>query len=311
MTTPAEAAVGNPSSYNYYPNKMINLCVISYENITDIKNLVQQQGLQVVWGPAERASGPLHITYTRAFVAYRANPSEYTVVIRGTNFDSLKSWLTEDFEVGTTVPFSQFVPNAPAGAVIAKATADGMNDLLSIIDPGTKMSLIDFLKTIANKGNVYVTGHSLGGTLVPPMFTYLNSVLYGGGFGKPMALWSFAGLTPGNGDFNSFFQSLYNPVFPFRIANSLDIAPLCWWNLDGIKNIYEPTYSWDFVERDLIEDLFADAAGKGYAQPAGGFTPLTGTMQKETIFDWISEALHQHHSTTYQTLVQAAYPTSS
>jgi hypothetical protein len=309
MSTRAEAlATSNDDSYNYYPNTMITLCMISYSTIDSIKLQVQQQtDVQVVWGPAQLLDS--RIAYALAYVAYRPIPNEYTVVIRGTNLDSAKAWLSEDFDIGTTVPFTNFVANAPSDAVISKGTSDGINDLLSLSDPTTGTTLLQYLQTIQDSGNIYVTGHSLGGTLAPPMFAYINDVLYGGGFAHNMALWSFAGLTPGNGAFNSYFNSLFNLLFPFRIYNTLDIAPLLWWNQPGLVSIYAPAYPYGDLEKALFDPLFDMAAGIGYAQLASGGAPIPGTLQIETGFlKWFDQAAYQHHSTTYQAMVAAAYP---
>jgi hypothetical protein len=311
MSTQAEAlARSKSSSYNYYPNTMITLCMISYSPIGSISLQVQQlTDVQVVWGPAQLVDSLSKVTYALAYVAYRPDPKEYTVVIRGTTLDSATAWLTEDFEIGTTVPFTNFVANAPSDAAISKGTSDGINDLLSLGDPITGATLVQYLQTIQDSGDIYVTGHSLGGTLVPPMLAYINDVLYGGGFVHNMALWSFAGLTPGNGAFNTYFSSLGNPLFPFRIYNTLDIAPLLWWNQPGLVSIYAPAYPYGDLEAALFDPLFDLAAGIGYAQPASGGTPIPGTLQIETgLVKWLDQAAYQHHSTTYQTMVAAAYP---
>ncbi|MCH7565623.1 MAG: hypothetical protein IH968_17560 [Gemmatimonadetes bacterium] len=157
---------------------------------------------------------------------------------------------------------------------------------------------------------LYVTGHSLGGTLTPPMSAYLNDVLYGGGWWNSMAMWSFAGLTPGDQGFADYFNSLGNPEFPFRIHNTLDIAPFCWWSLNNIQNIYAPyDLNWGWPEDEFLTNLFNEAAGVGYTHPLGD-QALNGTF--DTSFRdkhmWTAQALHQHHSTTYQTLVNKFYP---
>jgi hypothetical protein len=315
------------NSYNYYPRTMIRLCEISYGDFGKIKDEVaalyyykdddpnrgknpdyEEMRQEVVWGPAE-ASSSWGVTYSLMFVAYRPYRNEYTVVIRGTNPISWESWCDEDFAIGTTQAFNQLAPHAPANALVSQGTFNGMRALMDLTDPDTGSGMVTYLQGLSNN-NLYVTGHSLGGTLTPPMFAYLNDVLYGGGFIHNMALWSFAGLTAGDAGFNTYFDGLLNPEFPFRLHNTLDVAPFCWWSQDSIERIYHPhRLNWGFPEDDFVKKLFKEAAGIGYAQPSGE-QALPGEFD-ESIVDkylWTAQAMHQHHSTTYQTLVDKTYP---
>ncbi|HVS00234.1 MAG TPA: hypothetical protein VMW27_26640 [Thermoanaerobaculia bacterium] len=307
MATPAETAAASGNGYNYYPRTMMQLSGIAYDSIADIPAAVRQLGWRVVWGPSQLVD-EFGVSYSLAFVAYRDDLQEYTVVIRGTPLDSWTAWTTETFDIATTVPFNQLVPDAPAGARISQGTCNGINDLLRLRDPGTGVSLVSFLKRV-NPLFLYVTGHSLGGMLAPPLFAYLNYELYGGGFVHNMALWSFAGLTPGNAAFNNYFNSLGNKLFPWRLYNTLDIAPFCWWSKAGIESIYSPRLPYGEPEQFFVDGLFGLAAGKGYAQPVYGGMPLPGVFHPETGFlAWVDEALYQHEVATYQQLVDRAYP---
>ena len=304
------------SNYNYYPNTAVELCVVSYGATSTIAPAVSQQtDLSVVWGPAECVSRITGVPYSLMYVAAKASTGEYFVVIRGTDFLSLATWLLQDFDVATSQPLNTLQgnpKNIPATALVSQGTFNGMSDLLNLTDPTSGLSLVAFL-ILAKPRNVYVTGHSLGGTLTPPMFAYLNATLYNGGSISNMALWSFAGLTPGGTGFNKYFNSIIpnNQGFLWRIQNSLDIAPLMWWSQSGVQNIYQPNgLSWGIFESDPIKDLFSDAnsANIGYAQPQPGLL-LPGTFDNSIIDAnlWAAQALHQHHSTTYQTLVNAKY----
>jgi hypothetical protein len=100
------------------------------------------------------------------------------------------------------------------------------------------------------------------------------------------------------------------PLFPWRLHNTMDIAPFCWWSLDNIKNIYKSNgLNWGFPEDDLLEDLFDRAKGKNYAQPVGNQV-LPGAFNQSIIdkYLWTAQAMYQHHSTTYQKLVNQVYP---
>ena len=303
------------SNYDYYPNTAIGLCVISYSDIGSIAaEVASQTNLTVVWGPAQLVSD-FDVTYSLMYAASNAETGECFVVIRGTTFDSAESWLKEDFDIAIPRPFSalpNLSSNVPTDACISQGTFNGMSDLISLTDPSTGQYLVDFLADL-KPSHLYVTGHSLGGTLTPTMFAYLNDRLYGGQAVADMNLWSFAGLTPGGAGFNTYFNSLLHaPDFQWRIQNSLDIAPFCWWSFGDIEQAYIPNgLHWDFAEKDWAEDLFNDAlkSGIGYSQPQPGLV-MTGTFDHDFPARdiWIEQVLSQHHSTTYQAMVKAQFP---
>lgn len=294
-------------SYGYYPRTMVRLSDIANYSLDKIPVAVAALGLRVVWGPAELTKDDE--PYSRMFVCMRAQPNEYTVVIRGTDPLSWEAWWDEDFAIGKTEPFNQLAPHAPANALVSQGTFNGINDLLSLEDPRTGVGVVPFLQG-AKPQSLYVTGHSLGGTLTPPMFALLNDHLYGGGHVTNMALWSFAGLTPGDAGFNSYFNGLGNPAFPFRLHNTLDVAPFCWWSLDGVRTIYSGSgLDWGEPESGAITALFAEGALHRYAQPQGD-QALPGVFSTSGIdpYVWALQAAYQHQTSTYIKLVDAMYP---
>lgn len=304
------------ANFGYYVRLMIGLAAIAYsDHMSTIPAQVDSLGWQVVWGPSE-LSDELGISYSRAFIAKSDTADVYTVVIRGTNPISWRSWMGEDFDVGTTVPFDTLWPldTLPANSLgagrISQGTFNGMSDLLKLTDPSTGTTILQFLQA-ANPGNLYVTGHSLGGTLTPPLFAYLDQVLYGGQ-ARNMAPFSFAGLTPGDTAFNRYLAGMINPDIPWRFHNTLDIAPQLWESYAGLENIYVPhDLRWGMLEADLLTNWFNEANGRGYAQPAGGCA-LAGVFRYGFLdmdgSDWTNQAIHQHHSGTYARLVDAAFP---
>jgi Lipase (class 3) len=315
------------SNYNYYPNSAIALCVTSYNHINDIKNNVKaiqwnnaNANLEVVWGPAQ-LTDILGISYSLMYIVKNIITQEYFVVIRGTNPISMESWLKEDFSVSTTQPICNLpniIPGFPEHITISQGAFTGVSDLLSLTDPITGYSALKFLQE-ENPAYLYVTGHSLGGTLTPVLYTYLNWMLYDGVKVSNMALWSFAGLTAGGNDFNTYLNGIINTyidnnvptALAWRIANSLDIAPFLFYSQNSIINIYAfylpNTIKCPLDVLIVLGILFDEASKAGtdfYEQPQGGIS-IQGDLEKG--LSWISEAMLQHHSTTYQSLVSSIY----
>jgi hypothetical protein len=312
-------------NFGWYARLMVALAAIAYTDpmeciTTQVDSLPQADsaGWSVVWGPSE-LSDDLGISYSRAYIARADSPSAYAVVIRGTNFISWQSWTLQDFDIGTTMPFrallcpSDTVPcayDAPSSARISQGTYNGMNDLLSIRDPRTGQTMVEFLRG-APPGSLYVTGHSLGGTLTPPMFAYLHEVL--GWEGQQMAPFSFAGLTAGDSGFNAYFNTMVDTTTPWRFHNTLDIAPFLWDSLSGLQFIYgQHSLGWGTLEADWLRHKFREAESIGYAHPAGGDLPLTGQFARggfldDDAYDWTDQALYQHHGGTYRMLVDSTF----
>lgn len=291
-----------PAQQNLLLNGLIDLCVYSYSKPTEIVTKVQDMGLEVVWGPAELST--IFVPYSLAFVAKSPGTTDYYVVIRGTDPESLTAWLKQDFDVSTTKPFTDFVPSAPQNANISTGAWNGMNALLKLVDPTSKVGMLDFLKS-QTITSLYITGHSLGGTLTPPLFAYLNSNLPGVSC-TPV---SFAGLTSGDDNFAAYINGLVGTQL-WRVCNSLDIAPLLFGSTNDVEGIYASEKKYPvLLTKDLLYHLFKDAEGKNYTQPSGLIT-LTGTFNTGNWF-WDAEALFQHHATTYQSMVQKQFPVSA
>lgn len=301
---------------------MINLCNISYDARSRIAGNVHNYNpnLQVVWGPVEYTPPDAYesaslIYIVKGNIVSQSN-NEYTVVIRGTNFESWDSWEREDFDIATTVKFNTIVPTAPDAALIAKGTHTGMGYLLNHSNDGNGISPHVFLKRLgSNVKYLNVTGHSLGGTLTPPYFAFLCDYLFPGTF-VPMnncQPFSFAGLTPGNDAFNRFFLAYLQRGLTWRYVNPLDIAPNCWWSLSNIQNIYVPYESWrrplmyyGEPESALFNHLFGEAAPNNYVQPSGEYRLPAAFHDKLEYLTWALQAMYQHHSTTYIALLTPA-----
>lgn len=162
-------------------------------------------------------------------------------------------------------------------------------------------SLEEFLATLS-ESIVLVTGHSLGGTLTPPLACWVNFLSRKKRLGFRVMPYSFAGLTPGNKPFAEYVDSLFEDHLGWRFHNTLDIAPYLWNDVQGAENIYRfrnlgcPEY----VRLALYE---ITKGAPPYAQPGGDGQPLRGRFIEYDIFEWDREAAHQHSSLTYRALL--------
>lgn len=289
------------------PAWAMSLCVTAYLPVSQIPAAVGALGLRCDWVAGTDRS--------QMFIAGDPNANLW-VVIRGTDFTCLNAWLDEDFNVDNTKALGS-LPDwptsvaVPAGAVISGGAFSGVSDLLALVDAGTGLTAVGYLSSVAaNTSRVTITGHSLGGTLAPPLFAYLNAVLNGGAFTSTMSLFTFAGLTAGGSGFNAYLNGLFASSAPWRFQNDLDIAPFMFDSLSSIKSIY----AGQGLEIDPAADLALDglflaamASGITYEQPQAGVS-MVGTFQAGS--SWPDEAVYQHHATTYEAMVDAAFPPS-
>lgn len=292
---------------------MIGLCVASYAEPPSAISVANVQPAQtIVWGPAWMSDPISGQSYSLMYVTRTTGTDEYTVVVRGTNPESWTSWHLEDFDVATTQPLQALVPTAPADALISTGSYNGLSDLIGLTDAESGLDVAAFLGTVSPT-RLYVTGHSLGGTLVPPMFCYLSGALPA--LAGVMTPFSFAGLTAGNESFNTYFAGLFDSATPWRYYNTLDMAPNLWWSQANVENIYVDvlpgkSLHWHDPEKYVLEKLFAEAAPNGYQQPSGGGVPLAGPFHDQfpESDSWLLQAMYQHHSTTYQTILASPAP---
>jgi len=308
-------------NYNYYPRTCIELSILAYEWEHEIgKSVSNKTNLSVCWGPVELTKSFGLVSYSKMFVAKNEATNEYFVAIQGTNPFSSTAWKTEDFDIGTSQPFSNLLPPpvtnaekalvlATENALISQGTFNGVSDLKELVDKNTKQTLVEFLAA-EQPSYIYVTGHSLGGTLAPVLYAYINAILNDGAPITNMALWTFAGLTPGGAGFNDYFNSLLpnNQDFLWRIQNSLDVAPKLWENLTGALNIYLDNHQLicDPSSAGKLVEYFSEGkeSGVGYAQPQAGLV-IPGQFKEK--LSWNDEASHQHSSLTYQVMIGEYY----
>ncbi|MBK9711645.1 MAG: lipase family protein [Kouleothrix sp.] len=284
------------------PQIMMTLAAISYADpASGIPAYLGERGLatqgqwQLVWGPGESETNLMYVTYNQA-------RNSYAVAIRGTypHFDlTMLLDVYDDLDVGNQLEWQD--PPVP-GALVAAGALSGLDDLASLAWGG--QTLLEFLEARLAEagGDLWVTGHSLGGCLTTVLAPWLRSQLGGA---AAINTCTFAAPTAGN----QVFAEMYDQLFPSsaRFWNSLDVVPNAWADLEQIEQLFpEPGPPCPLVLQDvveLIEDWLADADDVSYSQTNGAGTCLDGSCGGSD--DWFAEASDQHGHNTYLALLGA------
>jgi triacylglycerol lipase len=291
----------------------LQLCQISYLPASTIRRAVKalpraalETRWECVWGPAQPVDQS-NLAYVAAYYELPDVPELVVVVIRGTDV-AVDAWgviveMWEDLDVLEQVAFP-WMPMS-SEAFVAQGTMDGLGVIQQLTDGGRRLLpfLAEFLGEPRNReARLVVTGHSLGGCLTTVVAPWLQATLSQRGVDNAIVPVTFAAPTAGN----RAFANHYSSSFPssLRYANSLDVVPLAWEQLDAIKTIYDP----DGLPAPELVDIAIDAyrylmeaAGVGYLQPAND-RELTGRFAPSPP-SWYDEVSKQHHTTTYMSLL--------
>lgn len=315
MADDVKQAALKPGPANAFLRWYLQLCVISYlepgliaNEVTWLRPYNPEGGWSCPWGPALNKDQS-----NLAFVAVYATagtPILASLVIRGTDVQPLEGWgaiqqIWEDIDVAHQVPLPWAADTPPR---IAQGTLEGLHMLESLSSNGK--SLLDFLQGFlgdpANRSPALaVTGHSLGGCLASVAAPWLRYALGQAGLSPPIFPVTFAAPSAGNADFASLLASLFPASL--RCYNTLDIVPMAWEDLAGIKTIYDACGSPapEIVRLGIdgfIEEL--RLARVAHAQPASNGLALNGRAQSAV--NWYDQLLCQHHTLTYMSLLGGA-----
>ncbi|HET7442961.1 MAG TPA: lipase family protein [Terriglobales bacterium] len=305
---------------NFFALCYLMLCNLAYADENDGQKAVQQitQSLPDMPVPDGTVQGKWHlgwgpqVTQDNSNLMYAAElidsatglPVFSAVVIRGTDTQAKPSGilkqLAEDITAEVQVPFPA---NNSVGAKIAAGTKAGLDILERFTDSSNRTVqkyLNDFLAQNPD-APVVVTGHSLGGCQTTVLAMDLAATLPAKTIMVPN---TFAAPTAGN----SAFANLYQQTFPFapRWFNSIDLVPMAFANLAGIKNL------WTQCNRPAPEifKLTLDAFGlllarvnAGYTQPSRDDRQLGGGCQPPAAPTAVSARLEQAVA-EIQTLLQ-------
>jgi hypothetical protein len=276
------------------PQKIKNLLVETL-NLKILKPFIGEQ--ELVWGPALYKGDHFLDVAMMYTVRNKNTPSEYTVVVRGTNPLSIWSWLDENLKIEKQFPWETGTP--PAGAKISEATHTALSVLQDLKPaesiPGTGIPINRFLQDIITGGEaktIYITGHSLGGCTAPTLALWLKDTL------KALDevglyVYAYAGPSAGNDAFAEYSDSQLAGNCN-RYACSYDIAP-DWWNVKSLRElytIYEPEIEPGDLGKYLIHAAINAAEGKRYTQIAV-HRKVPGEVNTR-INDYLDQAIYQH-----------------
>jgi hypothetical protein len=200
----------------------------------DRKGLGGVAHYELAWGPvvyqAPRSDVAENVMYV---VRNTKQPSRYTIGIAGTNFASPFDFLIEDSLVGATAPW---IEGKPRAGRIALGTSIGLHILRNLeavpsipAHAKTPLTLRQYLEQQlgTKKGNVSVTGHSLGGALSPVVGLWLFDHTATDWPNATIDVYAFAPPTPGDATFARYYARRLGSRTT-RVWNRIDAVPYAW-----------------------------------------------------------------------------------
>ncbi len=266
---------------------------------------------KVAWGPLTSSSYDNLI-----YVAQKIGHPVYSIVIRGTVFNSMDSWLG-DFPTGQDL-FNDYTGHQKT--CVSNGFMDMFKDLLG--DSVDGQSLQAYLTDLADKNKsdltLYVTGHSQGAGLMPLFLAWVMTEAAGWDVTNlSCAGYGFAPPTAGCSDFASWMQ---DNAASYLIVNPNDIVPFGYAKVSDIRkqNVPVPVPEditvdghtvnlWDAL--DIAEAAVWKAKtwpwGCGSWAQAGKVITLPGEADPNTGDGYFAQVEVQHNHNSYLALLGA------
>lgn len=283
---------------------MMTLAGIAYGKPTAIPSYLAQDALtkgdwSIVW-IADDVAVPVNF----AFIARSAASGAYAIAIRGTYPDPFSpAYWSDTTQDSPTGPMQTWPGGAASSAQVSGGTWTGFRNILAL--NGAGQSFAEAVAALPAGATVYVTGHSLGGTLAPVIALWMSEQI-----GLPVpTVYAFAGMTPGNAGFAALFgpgTALDGRVW--RYNNTLDTVGYGWDRVLEARNFYQPAPSGGLLVEAAIVAMALRLVPYGYTG-FGTIVELQGVLRLPTIncalVAYVLENLHQHLPDTYLALLGA------
>ncbi|MFG2721510.1 IPT/TIG domain-containing protein [Streptomyces sp. NPDC048416] len=261
--------------------------------------------------------------------------NQFAVVARGTVGNITD--ILEDLDVGTVVPFTASGSPTPVavskGAMTAFTQVTGMVSIPAPRDvqgaqvpegafayPGA--TLVQALAALVQaapttpRATVYVTGHSLGGSIATMLAPYLYTQAQSWTNVPQFALETFAAPTAGLQSFVTYVNGL--PFPNNHHVNAWDAVPLAWSDLAEVKQDHwypdPPGPAGNITVHHLFDVLNGLTKGNVYVQPGvrqqlpldGDYSTHNPALTNSTVADFMGQVAYQHANNTYLSLLQTS-----
>lgn len=254
---------------------------------------------KLVWGPGISDKNLLYVAQNQL------NPHQYSLVLRGTDFDFLSN-IKEDFWISQVkYPYATSASGTP---MVSHGALFGLQNLQKAIDPSLGQTLEDYLKMLATNSsvNLVVTGHSLGGCLASLALIWLYDTIPTWGINAnniQLSGYTFAAPTAGNSDFANYFNAKVGSNC-FRVVNPLDVVPYAWAGLSTLISKHIPTKVPLLIDPIIIGAAFY-LKFKGWIYRQLDTEIHLREVQIPSSVDYLDQVEDQHDANSYLYLLGA------